>query len=260
MPYSTLRTTPKRLQDYSCLTFDCYGTLVDWEGGFVKAFRSLTDRLEPAHPLRKDPGAILRLYGQYEPRIQAQNPTLKYSAILEKVYEQIASECGLGETITSADKTAFGASIGTWTSFPDTIEALQRLKRHFKLVILSNVDKDSFSRTLSGPLSAASFNAVYVAEEIGSYKPDLRNFQYLVDHCKSDLQVEQSQILHTAYSLPADLKPAEEFGLTGCLIERYPNVMGGDLEKMKDEVSVDFTFATLGDMADEADRLFSSST
>lgn len=257
-PYSTLRMPPKRLQDYSCLTFDCYGTLIDWESGFIEAFRSLTNRLSATHSLRKEPAAVLRLYGQYEPRIQAQFPTLKYSAILEKVYEQIASECGLGATITSADKTAFGASIGTWTSFPDTIEALQRLKRHFKLVILSNVDKESFSRTLSGPLSAASFDAVYVAEEIGSYKPDLRNFQYLVDHCKSDLQVKKEKILHTAYSLPADLKPAKEFELTGCLIERYPNVMGGDLEKMKDEVAVDFRFPTLRDMADEADRLFSS--
>lgn len=247
-----------RLQDFSCLTFDCYGTLVDWEGGFIEAFRSLTNRLEPTHPLRKDPGSVLKLYGQYEPRIQAQFPTLKYPAILEKVYEQIANECGLREAITSADKTAFGASIGTWTTFPDTIDALQRLKRHFKLVILSNVDKESFSRTLSGPLSAAVFDAVYVAEEIGSYKPDLRNFQYLADHCKTDLQVDRSRILHTAYSLPADLKPAREFGLAGCLIERYPNVMGGNLEEMKDEVAVDFRFSTLGDMADEADRLFSS--
>lgn len=88
--------------------------------------------------------------------------------------------------------------------------------------MLSNVDKDSFSRTLSGPPAAASFDAVYVAEEIVSYKPDLRNFQYLVDHCKSDLQVEKDQILHTACLLPADLKPPKEFDLTGCLIERYP--------------------------------------
>lgn len=251
--------SPRSLKDYSCLTFDCYGTLVDWEGGFITAFRSLTTRLEPTHTLRKDPAAILKLYGQYEPEIQAKFPRLKYSAVLEKVYEQIADECGLGEVITSTDKTAFGASIGTWVSFPDTIEALRRLKRHFKLVILSNVDKESFSRTLSGPLSAASFDAVYVAEDIGSYKPDLKNFEYLVDHCKSDLQVEKDRILHTAYSLPADLKPAKEFGLTGCLIERYPNVMGGDLEQMKDSVAVDFKFATLGDMADEADRLFSTS-
>lgn len=185
---------------------------------------------------------------------------LKYSAILEKVYKQIAYECGLGEVITDAEMTAFGASIGTWKSFPDTIEALQRLKKHFKLVILSNVDKASFSRTLSGTLAGPTFDAVYVAEEIGSYKPDLRNFTYLIDRCKEELQVDKDRILHTAYSLGADLKPAREIGLHGCLIERYPNVMGGDLETMKDLVAVDFRFGTLGEMADEVDRVFSSAS
>lgn len=93
----------------------------------------MTDQLEPDHTLRKHSAAILRLYGQYEPRIQAQHPTIQYSAILKKIYEQIASDCSLSETITSADKMASGARIGTWMSFRDAIETLQRLKRHFKL-------------------------------------------------------------------------------------------------------------------------------
>lgn len=248
------------LRDYSCLSFDCYGTLVDWETGFIEAFRPLTSRLEPSHPLRKDAATLLQRYTHHEVTIQANFPTLRYSAILEKAYEQIALECGLGETTAEAEKAAFGASIGTWRSFPDTIDALRRLRQHFKLAILSNVDRDSFSATLSGPLRAAAslFDATFVAEEIGSYKPDLRNFAYLIEHCKTELGVDKDQILHTAYSLPADLKPAKDIGLHGCLIERYPNILGGDLEAMEDEVAIDFRFRTLRMLADEADRVFSS--
>ncbi|KAK8040743.1 hypothetical protein PG994_013750 [Apiospora phragmitis] len=253
MPSSNLR-------DYKCLTFDCYGTLIDWENGFIEAFRPLTSRLDLTHPLRRDPGALLKCYSKYEVAIQAQYPTLQYSAILAKVYERIAHECGLSEVTAEGESAAFGSSIGTWRSFPDTVEALWRLKRHFRLVILSNVDRASFAATIAGPLSgaAAAFDAVYVAEDIGSYKPDLRNFSYLIDHCRDELQVSKEQILHTAYSLPADLKPAKEIGLRGCLIERCPNIMGGDLEAMKDAVAIDFRFGTLRDMAHAADQLFES--
>ncbi|KAI9162664.1 hypothetical protein HJFPF1_04255 [Paramyrothecium foliicola] len=235
------------LKDYKCLTFDCYGTLIDWENGFVEAFRPLTNRLDPSHPLHNDSTALLRRYIKHEVEIQTESPTLQYSAILAKVYERISHECSLAEVVTHDEAAAFGASIGSWQSFPDTVEALWRLKKHFKLVILSNVDRDSFNSTLAGPLSnaAQSFDAIYVAEDIGSYKPDLRNFSYLIDRCKEELQVEKAQILHTAYSLPADLKPAKEIGLKGCLIERYPNILGGDVEAMKDVIAVDFRFGTL---------------
>lgn len=245
------------LRDYSCLTFDCYGTLIDWENGFIKAFRPLTDRLESSHPHRSDPVTLLERYGYHESEIQAQSPELKYPAILEIVYDKIAAECGLLSTVTEAEKTSFGASIDTWESFPDTIEALGRLKKYYKLVVLSNVDQASFDRTLSGPLATVEFDAVYVAQEIRSYKPDLRNFDYLIEHCRKDLGIDKERILHTAYSLTADLKPAKAIGLKGCLVERYPNAMGGDLEKMKDQVAVDFRFATLKEMADAADKAFS---
>lgn len=250
----------ENLRDYSCLSFDCYGTLVDWETGFIEAFKPLTNRLDPSHPLRKDAAVLLKRYTHHETKIQADFPTLGYSAVLGKAYGEVALECGLGETTTEAEKTAFGATIGTWKSFPDTIDALRRLRQNYKLVILSNVDRASFSNTMSGPLGPAAslFDATYVAEEIGSYKPNLRNFEYLIEHCRTELGFDNDQILHTAYSLPADLKPAKQIGLRGCLIERYPNIMGGDLEAMKDQVAVDFRFATLGDLADEVDRVFLS--
>ena len=246
------------LRQYSCLTFDCYGTLVDWEHGFIEAFRPLTDRLDQSHPFRQDPATLLKRYGHHEPVIQAQHPTLRYFKILEKVYQAIANECDLDTEITEEEKISFGASIGTWKTYPDTVEALKRLAKYFKLVVLSNVDKESFDRTLSGPLRGAAFSAVYIAEDIGCYKPDLRNFEYLIEHCRTELGIDKHKILHTAYSLPADLKPAKDIGLKGCLINRYPNAMGGDLEQMKDHVAVDFRFETLRDMADAADVAFSS--
>jgi 2-haloalkanoic acid dehalogenase type II len=140
------------------------------------------------------------------------------------VYDELANEFGLKDAVTKKERSEFGASIGKWPAFPDTIAALKELARHYKLVILSNVDKESFSKTLQGPLAGISFDAVYVAEEIGSYKPQLRNFEYLIQHCEKDLQVPKHRILHTAYALNHDLVPASEAGFACCLIERRPNV------------------------------------
>ncbi|KAK5994300.1 putative 2-haloalkanoic acid dehalogenase [Cladobotryum mycophilum] len=239
------------LKSFAALSFDCYGTLVDWEGGIIAALQPLTKRLDPTHPLKTDGAALLQKYGAHESRIQKQYTTLKYSAILERVYGEIASELGLDASVTDDEKVAFGASIGHWPAFPDTITALKQLSRHFKLIILSNVDKESFARTLSGPLAGIPFDAIYVAEEIGSYKPDPRNFEYLMEHCESDLQVPRDKLLHTAYALFHDLTPAKRAGLKTCWIERKPNVMGGEPSQLDSDISLDFRFPTLGDMARE---------
>ncbi len=93
-------------------------------------------------------------------------------------------------------------------AFPDTVPALQTLKKYYKLVILSNIDNESIARTVSGPLKGVDFDAVYTAENIGSYKPDLKNFRYLVENVK-ELGVEKGEILHTAQSLTHDCVPAK---------------------------------------------------
>ncbi|RAO72235.1 uncharacterized protein BHQ10_008247 [Talaromyces amestolkiae] len=240
----------RSLETYDLLSFDCYGTLVDWEGGIVQGLKPLLDRLDKQHPLKDDKIAILQRYKHHEGRIQEAFPTLKYASILSKVYEELASEWDLRETITDNESVAFGASIGSWPAFPDTLPALRELQNHFKLVILSNVDKESFSKTLTGPLGGFKFDATYIAEEIGSYKPDLNNFQYLVQHCERDLQVPKEKILHTAYALVHDLVPAQKLGLGTCWIERKPNAMGGELSQVQGQLSLDFQFRSLGDMAD----------
>jgi 2-haloalkanoic acid dehalogenase type II len=242
----------RSLDTYDLISFDCYGTLVDWESGIVRGLKPLIDRLDKLHPLKDDNIAILQRYMYHEHRVQKAFPTLKYASILSKVYKELASEWGLRETITDDDNesAAFGASIGSWSVFPDTLAALLELQKHFKLVILSNVDAESFSKTLAGPLAGFKFDAIYIAEEIGSYKPDLNNFQYLVQHCEEDLKVPKEKILHTAYALVHDLVPAHKFGLSTCWIERKPNAMGGELSQVQGQLSLDFRFRSMGDMAD----------
>jgi 2-haloalkanoic acid dehalogenase type II len=239
----------RHLKSYTALSFDCYGTLVDWEGGIIKALAPLTRHLAPDAAARYNRAAMLSLYSACEGRIQRQNPTMKYPSILERVYDQLAVEMGLQEHVTPRDRAAFGASIGTWEPFPDTVAALHELGKHFKLVVLSNVDRDSFGRTLAGPLAGVAFDAVYLAEHIGSYKPDLRNFEYLTTRCEADLQVPKDEILQTAYALFHDLTPAKRFGLDVCWIERLPNDMGGREEDLEDGIALDFRFATLAHMA-----------
>ncbi|EED20970.1 haloalkanoic acid dehalogenase, putative [Talaromyces stipitatus ATCC 10500] len=238
------------LDTYDLLSFDCYGTLVDWESGIFQGLKPLIDRLGNQNSLRDDKITILRRYMYHEGRVQKAFPTLKYASILSKVYEELASEWGLRETVTDKESAAFGASIGSWSVFPDTLAALLELQKHFKLVILSNVDKESFSKTLAGPLAGFKFDAIYIAEEIGSYKPDLNNFQYLVQHCEKGLQVPKEKILHTAYALIHDLTPAHKLGLSTCWIERKPNAMGGELSQVQGQLSLDFRFRSMGDMAD----------
>ncbi|KAH8881877.1 putative haloalkanoic acid dehalogenase [Thozetella sp. PMI_491] len=244
------------LQSYALLSFDCYGTLVDWEGGIVQGLKALTSRLENSNSLRDDAFAVLGRYMHHEGQIQKRHPDMKYAAVLEAVYDELANELGLKDTVTEDERHAFGASIGNWQAFPDTIPALTELQKHFKLVILSNVDKESFAKTLAGPLAGIQFDAVYVAEDIGTYKPDLRNFQYLVQRSDADLQVPKDKVLHTAYALIHDLVPAHAAGLSTCWIERTPNAMGGDISEVGEQLGLNFRFKTLKDLADAAAKQF----
>lgn len=248
--------TSRALTSFSLLSFDCYGTLVDWEGGIVDALEPLTTHLDESNELKHNSTALLQRYCFHEGQTQAKYPTLKYSAILEHVFDQLALEFGLKDVVTERERSTFGASIGRWPAFPDTIAALKTLARRYKLVILSNVDRESFGRTLQGPLAGISFHAVYVAEDIGSYKPDLRNFGYLMEHCEKDLQISKDSILHTAYALNHDLVPATKAGLACCWIERMPNAMGGDLKLVESQLNLNFRFGTLDQMAEAAEAAF----
>lgn len=242
---------PRPLSSFSCLTFDCFGTLVDWESGIYRALSPLTHRLPPSHFLRNDRSALLKAFVAQEHRVQTAYPNALYNSVLATAFDNLATELGV---LTSEDeKRHFGASVGDWPAFTDTVDALKRLQQHFKIVTLSNVDRESFARTLSGPLAGVEFDAIYTAQEIGSYKPNPRNFHYLIDHCDADLGIPKHGIIHTAQSLFHNIVPATAAGMISAWIERgeeAPSVMGGDLASFEGTAKFAWRYKNLKAMAD----------
>jgi 2-haloalkanoic acid dehalogenase type II len=231
-----------RLSDFSVLTFDCYGTLIDWESGIVAALAPWL----AAQGL--DPGRerILRAFSEAEAPQQRTTPGMLYRDLLAEVHGAIAKSFGLARDPTAA--RAFGASIADWPAFADSPDALACLAQHFDLVILSNVDRASFAHS-SRKLGVA-FAAVYTAEDIGSYKPDPRNFDYLLARLAERGNAKE-QILHTAESLFHDHVPARACGLATCWIHRRAGQAGfGATRAPEGEVPTDFRFATLAAMAE----------
>ena len=206
-----------KLTDFQALTFDVYGTLIDWETGMVNALKPLTDRLPQS--LSRD--QILEAHARHESTQQRQAPHQHYQSLLATVYRRLAE--GWGVAVSWSECLAYGRSVRDWPAFPDSADALQYLKQHFKLVVLSNVDNDSFSH--SNAKLAVEFDAVYTAEDMGSYKPSDRNFEYLLATI-GDIGIHKHQILHTAESLFHDMEPANRHGLTCCHIYRRHDQQG----------------------------------
>jgi 2-haloacid dehalogenase len=200
-----------RLTDFKALTFDCYGTLIDWESGMTEALRPLTSRLST--PLPRD--AVLEAHGRHEAAQEAATPAKLYRDLLPIVFKRLAEEWRV--PVTWAECEAYGRSIGDWSAFPDSAAALAYLKRHYRLVILSNVDNASFAR--SNERLGVAFDAIYTAEDIGAYKPADRNFEYMLAHLAA-LGIRREEVLHTAESLFHDHVPANRNGLASCWIHR----------------------------------------
>ncbi len=231
-----------RLADFKVLTFDCYGTLIDWESGMIAALAPLTDRLD--RELRRD--EILEAHGRHEARQELQTPTRLYRDVLAIVYRRLAEEWGVAVTWEECER--YGGSIADWPSFPDSAEALEYLARHYKLVILSNVDNRSFAA--SNERLGVAFDAIYTAEDIGSYKPSDRNFEYLLRGV-ADLGHDRSDILHTAESLFHDHVPANRHGLASCWIHRRHAQGGFGATVEPDETpSWNFRFESMAAMVD----------
>jgi 2-haloacid dehalogenase len=230
-----------RLSDYSVLSFDCYGTLIDWETGIARA---LGPWLEQAG-VRASREEILAAFADAEAPQQAATPDLLYPELLARVHGALAARFGISPDPQAA--RAFGASIADWPAFPDSAPALAYLKQHYRLVILSNVDRASFGQ--SQDKLKVAFDAVYTAQDIGSYKPDPRNFGYLLARL-AEQGIAPREILHTAESLYHDHIPAKRFGLATCWIHMRVGQAGhGATRPPEVEVRPDFRFPTLGAMA-----------
>jgi 2-haloacid dehalogenase len=206
-----------KLSDFKALTFDCYGTLIDWETGMFEALKPLTAKVKRS--LMRDD--ILEAHARHESAQQSVTPAMKYSELLAVVCKRLAEEWGVAASFEECQ--TYGGSIKNWPAFPDSVEALSYLKKNFKLVILSNVDNASFAH--SNKRLQVDFDAVYTAQDIGSYKPSDRNFDYMVTNLQN-LGIAKSQILHTAESLFHDHCPASRHGLASCWIYRRHDQKG----------------------------------
>jgi putative hydrolase of the HAD superfamily len=229
-----------RLIDFKALTFDCYGTLIDWETGMIEALLPLTSRV--AAPLSRN--AVLEAHARHESEQQAQTPGKLYRDLLAIVYRRLAEEWGVPASWSEC--VAYGQSVRDWPAFADSAEALQYLKKHYKLVILSNVDNESFG--CSNKKLGVEFDAIYTAEDVGSYKPSLGNFEYMVKHLQTS-GVQPGEILHTAESLFHDHKPANQIGLASCWIYRRHKEEGfGATANPGEMPRYDFKFTSMSEL------------
>ena len=235
----------RALTDFNALTFDCYGTMIDWESGIWDAMQPLI-LASGRTDIRRTVG--LQAYAKIETAQEIATPGMLYPDLLGHVHRTLAQHFDI-QTSIELDQ-AFAASVPHWPAFPDSADALRILKKHFKLVILSNVNRDGF--TASNRKLGVEFDAIYTAQDVGSYKPDPANFAYLIEHIKSDLNIDPDQILHTAQSLHHDHVPATESGLARAWIDRQ-NLANSDnwgaTARVENRPTVDFLFSTLGEMA-----------
>lgn len=230
-----------KLRDYKALTFDVYGTLIDWESGMVTGLKPLTDRV--TRSLTQDD--ILEAHAFYESTTQRWTPTKKYYELLPVVYRRLAEEWGV--EVTWEECLAYGLSVRQWPAFPDSAEALSYLKKHYKLVVLTNTDNLSFSG--SNARLGVHFDGVITAEDVGSYKPADRNFDYMLETLKRQ-GIEKHEILHTAESMFHDHAPANKRGLANCWIYRRHDKEGfGATMDPGDMPTYDFQFNSMMDMA-----------
>ena len=234
------------LTDFKILSFDCYGTLIDWETGIWDALQPLLAAGGSDLPSRKE---ALRAHAKHEHATESQTPERPYTEILARVHELIAAEFGLETDATM--NSAFGRSVAHWPAFSDSAVALRSLSQHFKLVILSNVDRAGIAASLRK--LGVRFDAVYTAEDIGSYKPAARNFDYMLDRLAETFDCPPDGILHTAQSLFHDHVPANRHGLANAWIDRQRLSQDGDWGatcQVDDMPQVDFRFFSLKEMAD----------
>lgn len=208
-----------KFSDVRLLSFDCYGTLIDWEFGITEVVR----RLAQPHGVHPTEQEVLSLFASHETHVQDANPTWTYPVILAETWRRMAESLGLPSRANQPeqcerDAHAFASSVPTWPAFPDSHQALIDLQSRCKLVILSNVDNASFAG--SNARLGVTFDAILTAQDIGSYKPDVRNFHVLLERARA-MGVGPEQHLHVAQSLFHDHVPAQSVGLKTVWINRY---------------------------------------
>ncbi|TDD25288.1 haloacid dehalogenase type II [Nonomuraea diastatica] len=233
------------VNDFDALSFDCYGTLIDWEAGIATVLRTWAG----AHDLRMTGEQLLTAYSTHEAQAEADHPGDLYPRILARAMRGLGAQ--LGVPVSDDEAESLAVSVPDWPAFPDSAEALERLSRRYKLIILSNVDRASFAG--SGKRLGTTFTSVLTAEDIGSYKPDPRNFEALAREAER-LGVTEGRLLHVAQSLFHDHVPAKAAGLpTVWINRRHDNAGWGATPEPSAGVTPDWTFTSMRAFADAVD-------
>jgi 2-haloacid dehalogenase len=192
------------------ITFDCYGTLIDWESGMLAAMRPLFPKAADAE--------LLKLYGEIEVGLES-GPYLPYRQVLAQVVQEIGQRIGVN--VTRDQAATFADSLTQWQPFPDTVAALQTMAKKYRLGIISNVDDDLFAETRK-KFAPVEFDFVVTAQQVQAYKPSFRNFEEAIR--RSGLGKEQ--ILHAGQSLHHDVDPANKLGIKNVWVNR-PSILPG---------------------------------
>jgi len=234
-----------KITDFEALSFDCYGTLIDWEAGIGSVLRDWADR----RGLDMTTEELLVAYADQEAQAARNHPTDPYPSILSRAMRGLGKQ--LDTEVSFDDSHALATSVPDWPAFPDSADALEQLSRHFKLIILSNIDNESFAA--SNAKLGVTFDAIITAEDVGSYKPAPGNFDAL-DHRIDSMGIPRDCLLHVAQSLFHDHVPAKERGMTTVWINRRHADPGwGATPNPLAEVTPDWTFTSMAEFADAVD-------
>lgn len=192
---------------FTTISFDCYGTLIEWEAGILPVLRAVLRR----HGKTLSDAAILELYGELEAEAES-GPYQKYREVLQSVVRAFGRRLDVDPG--SSDIASLAESVPLWPPFSDTVDALRQLKIRYRLAIISNIDDDLFAQTRKH--LGVEFDEVITAEQAGSYKPSLRNFELAL----SRLAIPREQLLHVGQSIYHDVIPAQSLGLSTVWVNR----------------------------------------
>jgi 2-haloacid dehalogenase len=198
---------------FEVLTFDCYGTLINWEDGILRCLQ----RILAMHGVDTDDATILQLYGDFE-AVAEQGEYRPYREVLQSVVQQLGEE--LGFVPTKRELRSLPESLQEWKPWPDTVAALRSLQSRFRLAIVSNIDDDLFATT--APKLGVKFDQVITAQRAGAYKPSLKIFELAL----SRVGVPAHRVLHVGQSVYHDVIPAQSLGLATVWINR-PSARSG---------------------------------
>jgi putative hydrolase of the HAD superfamily len=232
------------------LSFDCYGTLIDWEAGIATVLA----------PWAREQGLdlsdeeLLLAYSEKEAAVEQQTPAPLYPDVLAACFRGAGEK--LATPVSDAWAQRLADSVPDWPAFPDSADALARLRRHYQLIIVSNVHRAGFAG--SNNHLRGDFTAIITAEDVGGYKPGEKHFRAL-EAKLDELGVDRSELLHVAQSLFHDHVPAKREGLTSVWINRRHARPGwGATPEPSGEWSYAAEFRSMGEFADAVDQAFAN--